>query len=77
MNGMATDIGSLAPGLDGHVSRSGIGRKGLRTRFSVVDSLTIVLLDSTIPLLTLLATATDTLGTADPLSSPSFPATLR
>jgi hypothetical protein len=30
LNKMATDIGSLAAGLDGHMVRLGIGRKGLR-----------------------------------------------
>jgi hypothetical protein len=29
-NGMATDIGSLAPGMDGHAVRLGIGCKGIR-----------------------------------------------
>jgi hypothetical protein len=53
---MATDIGSLAPGMDGHVVGLGIGRKELRktwgeprnfirrTHFSIIDCLAIALL---------------------------------
>jgi hypothetical protein len=50
-NRMATDIGSLAPGLDGHVVRSGIGREGLRktSHFFIVGSLAIAQLKSNIP----------------------------
>jgi hypothetical protein len=35
--GMATDIGSLAPGMGGHVFRLGIGRKGLRRTKEVLS----------------------------------------
>jgi hypothetical protein len=37
-NGMATDIGFLAAGLDGHGVRLGIGRKGLRQHWETLTT---------------------------------------
>jgi hypothetical protein len=81
---MATDIGSLAPGLDEHVVKIGIGRKGLRRNgktvaifflgaptFSNVESVAIALPNITIRLPTHLWPLLLTLF-APRVSPPSF-----
>jgi hypothetical protein len=89
LNGMATEIGSLVAGLDGHGLRLGIGRKGLRktwgnprntlsrrTHFFIVD-FKVVALPKTLFLSSLpLDTRTDTFGTAGQLSPSSFRSSL-
>jgi hypothetical protein len=80
-NGIATDIGSLAPGLEGHVLRLGIGFKGLQkiikkhffrcTPIPNVDSVAIAVLNIT-SRLPILATATDTFKITDQLALSSF-----
>jgi hypothetical protein len=70
-NGMTTDIGSLASGMDGHVIRLGIGRMALR---KTVQPLQFQRAPIAWP--TFLNTTINPFGTTDQVFPSSFPSSL-